>query len=252
MTSPGHGGWSSQPALVPVEHSGGRVRIGDAPVRIGREPSCDVLLADLTVSRRHARIGWDGADLVVEDLDSSGGTFVNGERVSRAVLRPGDVIRLGPRVEYRLEAEMPTTTLILAARQKGDDEEGVRHLQVLLDVARALNAATVVDEVLETVLQAAVKLLAADRAYCLVRDGGAGRATVVSYPRGEPETTWVKLAPHEYGFYANVNPQVDHPRWSQAKERRIGESGWRETLLFNGYADQVADLYAGMDLRTYF
>jgi len=191
VTSPGHGGWSSQPALVPVEHSGGRVRIGDAPVRIGREPSCDVLLADLTVSRRHARIGWDGADLVVEDLDSSGGTFVNGERVSRAVLRPGDVIRLGPRVEYRLEAEMPTTTLILAARQKGDDEEGVRHLQVLLDVARALNAATVVDEVLETVLQAAVKLLAADRAYCLVRDGGAGRATVVSYPRGEPETTWV-------------------------------------------------------------
>jgi serine phosphatase RsbU (regulator of sigma subunit) len=177
--------------LVPVEHAGGRVRIGDAPVRIGREPSCDVLLADLTVSRRHARVVWEGADLVVEDLDSSGGTFVNGERVSRAVVRPGDVIRLGPRVEYRLEAETPTTTLILAARQKGGDEEGVRHLQVLLDVARALNAATVVDEVLETVLQAAVKLLAADRAYCLVRDAGGGRSTVVSYPRGEPETAWV-------------------------------------------------------------
>jgi len=57
--------------------------------------------------------------------------------------------------------------------------------------------------------------------------------------------------PSEYGFYANVNPDVDHPRWSQATEKRIGESGRRETLLFNGY-DQVADLYAGMDLREFF
>jgi serine phosphatase RsbU (regulator of sigma subunit) len=177
--------------LVPVEHPGPRVRIGDGALRIGREPSCDVLIGDLTVSRRHARVSWSGQDLVIEDLDSSGGTFVNGERVQRAVLHAGDVIRLGPRLEYRLETEMATTTLILAAQQKGDEQEGVRHLQVLLDVARALNAATVVDEVLETVLQAAVKMLAADRGYCLVRDGDGGRPTVVSYPRGEPETTWV-------------------------------------------------------------
>jgi len=59
---------------------------------------------------------------------------------------------------------------------------------------------------------------------------------------------WMLAAPHEYGFYANVNPEVNHPRWSQASERRIGELGRRETLPFNGYADEVAALYAGMDL----
>jgi methionine sulfoxide reductase catalytic subunit len=64
-----------------------------------------------------------------------------------------------------------------------------------------------------------------------------------------PNTTWNDAAPSEYGFYANVNPTVDHPRWSQAKERRIGEFIKRNTLMFNGYADQVASLYTGMDLR---
>jgi sulfoxide reductase catalytic subunit YedY len=63
-----------------------------------------------------------------------------------------------------------------------------------------------------------------------------------------PVSTWMDLAPHEYGFYANVNPNVDHPRWSQATERRIGELGRRPTLMFNGYEDQVASLYEGMDL----
>jgi sulfoxide reductase catalytic subunit YedY len=68
----------------------------------------------------------------------------------------------------------------------------------------------------------------------------------------QPRTTWSESAPHEYGFYANVNPQVDHPRWSQATEQRIGESGRRPTLMFNGYAEQVAHLYNGMDLRANF
>jgi len=68
----------------------------------------------------------------------------------------------------------------------------------------------------------------------------------------QPATLWSTVAPHEYGFYANVNPEVAHPRWSQASEQRIGESGRRPTLLFNGYAEQVADLYRGMDLRQYF
>jgi sulfoxide reductase catalytic subunit YedY len=67
-----------------------------------------------------------------------------------------------------------------------------------------------------------------------------------------PRTTWARIAPDEYGFYANVNPQVDHPRWSQARERRIGEWLRRPTLPFNGYADQVASLYRGMDLRRNF
>ena len=67
-----------------------------------------------------------------------------------------------------------------------------------------------------------------------------------------PPSTWNVIAPSEYGFYANVNPQHDHPRWSQATEQRIGESGRRPTLMFNGYADQVASLYAGMDLNVHF
>jgi sulfoxide reductase catalytic subunit YedY len=67
-----------------------------------------------------------------------------------------------------------------------------------------------------------------------------------------PQSTWMKAASNEYGFYANVNPQVNHPRWSQATERRIGESGRRETLMFNGYADEVAYLYEGMDLAENF
>jgi sulfoxide reductase catalytic subunit YedY len=70
--------------------------------------------------------------------------------------------------------------------------------------------------------------------------------------RTQPVNTWQAAAPHEYGFYANVNPDVDHPRWSQATERRIGEFRRRRTLPFNGYASQVASLYAGMDLRTFF
>ena len=68
----------------------------------------------------------------------------------------------------------------------------------------------------------------------------------------QPPTTWNIAAPREYGFYSNVNPEVNHPRWSQAHERRIGEFGLRETLMFNGYADQVAQLYSGMDLRKYY
>jgi sulfoxide reductase catalytic subunit YedY len=65
----------------------------------------------------------------------------------------------------------------------------------------------------------------------------------------QPASFWSTILPNEYGFYSNVNPGVDHPRWSQATERRIGETGRRDTLMFNGY-DEVASLYAGMDLRA--
>jgi methionine sulfoxide reductase catalytic subunit len=67
-----------------------------------------------------------------------------------------------------------------------------------------------------------------------------------------PVNTWQAMQPNEYGFYANVNPNVDHPRWSQARERRIGEVRRRPTLMFNGYAEQVASLYQGMDLRRWY
>ena len=71
----------------------------------------------------------------------------------------------------------------------------------------------------------------------------------IDFTRREPPTTWNLSAPQEYGFFSNVNPEVDHPRWSQSRERRIGEFLKRDTLMFNGYADQVAGLYAGMDLQ---
>lgn len=74
----------------------------------------------------------------------------------------------------------------------------------------------------------------------------------IRFVKDMPPTTWNIAAANEYGFYSNVNPQVDHPRWSQAKERRLGELFMRPTVIFNGYGDQVASLYSGMDLRKYF
>ena len=77
----------------------------------------------------------------------------------------------------------------------------------------------------------------------------------IEFTDRQPETSWALSAPHEYGFYANVNPSVDHPRWSQARERVIGAGIFapkRETQIFNGYGDQVAQLYAGLDLRKNF
>ncbi len=84
--------------------------------------------------------------------------------------------------------------------------------------------------------------------------GFKGIKSIVSmtFTEQEPFNSWKRSIPNEYGFYANVNPMVDHPRWSQARERRLGEFRRRETLLFNGYVDQVASLYAGLDLRVYY
>jgi sulfoxide reductase catalytic subunit YedY len=81
----------------------------------------------------------------------------------------------------------------------------------------------------------------------------SGKSIVrIRFVEEQPLTTWNRVAPRDYGFYANVNPRVDHPRWSQARERRIGELFKRDTLPFNGYGEQVASLYAGMDLtRNY-
>ena len=74
----------------------------------------------------------------------------------------------------------------------------------------------------------------------------------IKFVKDQPPTTWNLTNAREYGFYSNVNPSVDHPRWSQKKERRLGEIFKRDTLMFNGYGDQVASLYNGMDLRKYF
>jgi sulfoxide reductase catalytic subunit YedY len=74
----------------------------------------------------------------------------------------------------------------------------------------------------------------------------------IKFTEKQPQNSWAISTPNEYGFYANVNPNVDHPRWSQAKERRLGEFLKRPTLMFNGYGDQVASLYSGMDLKKNF
>ena len=81
---------------------------------------------------------------------------------------------------------------------------------------------------------------------------GAKSLVTIRLVERQPLTAWMKAAPSEYGFYANVNPDVDHPRWSQATERRIGEFTKRKTLMLNGYADQVGSLYAGMDLHRFY
>ncbi|HSH29836.1 MAG TPA: protein-methionine-sulfoxide reductase catalytic subunit MsrP [Thiohalobacter sp.] len=74
----------------------------------------------------------------------------------------------------------------------------------------------------------------------------------IRFVEQQPVSSWMRAAPKEYGFYSNVNPNVDHPRWSQARERRIGEFLKRPTLMFNGYEEEVADLYRGMDLKKHF
>jgi sulfoxide reductase catalytic subunit YedY len=81
---------------------------------------------------------------------------------------------------------------------------------------------------------------------------GVKSIVTINFVREQPLNTWQQMDSNEYGFYSNVNPSVDHPRWSQASERRIGEFFKRPTQMFNGYADQVASLYDGMDLRRNF
>ena len=74
----------------------------------------------------------------------------------------------------------------------------------------------------------------------------------IRFVKNQPDATWSLVNPSEYGFYSNVNPNVDHRRWSQATERRIGDFMRRETLMFNGYEDEVSHLYRGMDLKKYY
>jgi len=191
MSSPFAGDQSVKLVLVPRGATqAAKVEIDRDSLKLGRDPGCDVVIAEATVSRRHARLFWDGGELAVEDLNSSGGTFLNGLKVQRAVIRPGDVLRLGPRTEFVVEEEAPSTTLGMAMQKEGEEPGGVRHLQVLLDVARALNAATVLEEVLEIVLQAAVRLTKADRGYVVLVEGATKRSALAVYPRGLAESAW--------------------------------------------------------------
>src|SRR6185295_1047674 len=112
---------------------------------------------------------------------SSRGTYLNGAPIQRCVLKTGDVVRFGQHAEYIVATELEGSTLQQAARRSGDEEE-VRHLQLLLDVARTLNTTTVLDEVLDLVLQSALRLMRADRA-CLRLAQEDGEGTLLTWPR---------------------------------------------------------------------
>ncbi len=162
----------------------GTLRVAERPLQLGRDPRCEVVIPDPTVSRQHARLSHEGEELVVEDLGSSGGTYVNGARVSRAELRRGDLMRLGQRVEFVVSSDEPSTALRDATRGSGERE--VKHLQVLLEVARTLNTATVLDEVLDVVLRSAVRLMKADRALLTLTGVGGASETLITFPRDLP------------------------------------------------------------------
>jgi sigma-B regulation protein RsbU (phosphoserine phosphatase) len=185
--------WVSDPLLCPHGPSvgSGPVHVGEAPLRLGRDPGCDVVVPEPTVSRRHARLFWHGGELLVEDLGSSTGTFVNEAKVQRATLAPGDVIRLGPHIEFTVEVERMDTPLEAATRRTVG-EEGVKHLQTLLEVARALDAATVLQEVVSLVLQAAIRLLRADRGCVVLLEGEGRKKVVAQYPADQGEAAWAQ------------------------------------------------------------
>lgn len=158
----------------------GEIQPAAGPLRIGRDPQGEVVISDLSVSRHHARLQWEGPELILEDLGSSRGTLVNGAPVQRCSLKPGDVVRFGQSAEYAVEGEL--TSILQQASQQSGAEGEVRRLHLLLDVARSLNTATVLDEVLDSVLQAALRLMHADRAFlCLVQEGG--QETRLTCPR---------------------------------------------------------------------
>jgi len=179
--------------LVPrgVTSLTGEIRPVGKPLRIGRDMQCEIVISDLAVSRQHARVQWEDGHLILEDLGSSRGTWVNGAPIQRCALKTGDVVRFGQHAEYVVAPEPEASTLQQAARQSGDKEE-VRHLQLLLDVARTLNTTTVLDEVLDLVLQSALRLMRADRACLrLAQEGGEGTLLAVprSTERAAPPTT---------------------------------------------------------------
>jgi phosphoserine phosphatase RsbU/P len=127
---------------------------------IGRDPQSHVVLAEPSVSRRHAQLVHRGEEVVIEDLGSAVGTFVNDQRVTLQVLQDGDRVRFGRRVEFDVVTDVSTT--LLEAGDGQADGTGVRHLQELLDVARQLNSAAVLPEVLTAVLRSAIRIMRAD------------------------------------------------------------------------------------------
>lgn len=178
--------WTGSPLLLPRvgAPSEPRIRAQRGELLIGRERNCDVVVAEATISRRHARLLWDGETLTIEDLGSSIGTFVNGERIKRHALQLGDRVRLG-HAEYEVGLETSGTQPLELAFLRSRPEESVRQLQTLLEVSRALSKATELDQVLEIVLETAARLLEADRARIVLVRADGEPVAFATFPPGQ-------------------------------------------------------------------
>lgn len=154
---------------------------GDQPLIIGRDPQSGVVLSEPSVSRRHAQLVRRDDALILEDLGSAVGTFVNDERVTAQVLNDGDRVRFGRQVQFEVVAEAIATLL----ESSGGDEKGtgVRQLQELLDVARQLNSAAVLPEVLTAVLRSAIRIMRADSGVLALLGPDQSFETVLRLPR---------------------------------------------------------------------
>lgn len=175
--------WGGSPLLSPRAGAppDPRIRARRGEILIGRDRNCDVVVVESTISRRHARLVWDGETLTLEDLGSSVGTFVNGERIERRTLQLGDRVRLG-HAEYEVGLETSSTQPLELAFMRSRPDESVRQLQTLLEVSRALSKATELDQVLEIVLETASRLLEVDRARIVLVRGDGEPVAFATFP----------------------------------------------------------------------
>lgn len=178
--------WGGSPLLSPRAGAppDPRIRARRGELLIGRDRNCDVVVVESTISRRHARLIWDGETLTLEDLGSSVGTFVNGERIESRTLQLGDRVRLG-HAEYEVGLETSSTQPLELAFMRSRPDESVRQLQTLLEVSRALSKATELDQVLEIVLETASRLLEVDRARIVLTRADGEPVAFATYPPGQ-------------------------------------------------------------------
>lgn len=178
--------WTGSPLLMPRAGAppDPRIRARRGELLIGRDRNCDIVVVESTISRRHARLVWDGETLTLEDLGSSVGTYVNDERIQRQTLQLGDRVRLG-HAEYEVGLETSSTQPLELAFLRSRPDESVRQLQTLLEVSRALSKATELDQVLEIVLETASRLLEVDRARIVLVRADGEPVAFATYPPGQ-------------------------------------------------------------------
>src|SRR6188472_575566 len=188
---------------------------GDQPIVIGRDPLSGVVLSEPSVSRRHAQIVRREDTLVLEDLGSAVGTYVNDQRVSAQILSDGDRVRFGRQVQFEVVSE--TIATLLESAGLDDRSTGVRHLQELLDVARQLNSAAVLPEVLAAVLRSAIRIMRAESGALALINADQKLELVLRLP---------KLAPP-----AVAQQELDLLKQAVKGHRTITSQAMHETLI---------------------